>query len=74
MVNVWKFDEKFMATTDQNLFVEFDPESLKTKGKTNAAWDPNDPITKKGVSAIGVAHGHYDRWAKEHFGLKLTLQ
>ena len=73
MVNVWKFDNKWMATTDQNLFVEFDPITLKTTGAANAAWDPADPITKKGVMGIGVAHGRFDRWTKEHYWLEIDM-
>jgi beta,beta-carotene 9',10'-dioxygenase len=75
MVNIWKFDNKWMATTDQNLFVEFDPVTLKTAsgGVANGAWDPNDPITKKGVMGIGVAHGRFDRWTKEHFWLEIDM-
>ena len=74
MVNVWKFDNKFMATTDQNLFVEFDPDTLTTVDPTpNAGWQPDDPLTKKGVLGIGVAHGRYDRWSKEHYWLEIDM-
>ena len=73
MVNLWKFDNKFMATTDQNLFVGFDPVTLETTGGTNAGWDQGDPITKKGIMGIGVAHGRYDRWKKEHYWLEIDL-
>ena len=73
MVNLWKFDNKYMTTTDQNIFIEFDPVSLLTKGGVNDAWDPKDPITKKGAMGIGVAHGRYDRYTKEHFWLEIDL-
>ena len=74
MVNVWKFDNKFMATTDQNLFVEFDPDTLSTVDPTpNGGWQPDDPLTKKGVLGIGVAHGRYDRWSKEHYWLEIDM-
>merc|ERR1711871_242546 len=74
MVNIWKFDSKFMATTDQNLFVEFDPDTLTTVDPSpNGGWQPNDPLTKKGVLGIGVAHGRYDRWSKEHYWLEIDM-
>jgi beta,beta-carotene 9',10'-dioxygenase len=73
MVNVWKFDNKYMATTDQNLFIEFDPNTLATKGGINHAWDPEDPITKKGLLGIGTAHGRYDRFTKEHYWLEIDM-
>ena len=37
MVNIWKFDNKLMATTDQNLFIEFDRDTLATKGSVPLA-------------------------------------
>ena len=75
MVNVWKFDNKMMATTDQNMFVEFDPDTLETKGDVNDGWSSKstDPITKKGLMGIGVAHGRYDRLKKEHTWLEIDL-
>ena len=73
MVNVWKFDDKYMATTDQNIFVEFDPETLETLGDVNAAWDPDDEFSKKGGTALGVAHGRYDRHTKEHYWLEIDM-
>jgi len=73
MVNIWKFDDKMMATTDENLFIEFNNDTLETIGGVNTAWDPNDAITKKGEMGIGVAHGRYDRYTKEHFWLEIDL-
>ena len=73
MVNVWKFDSKFMATTDENIFFEFDPDTLETIGDVNGGWSPDDPITKKGEWGIGVAHGRYDRAKGQHFWVEIDL-
>ena len=70
MVNIWKFDNKYVATTDENLFLQFDPVTLETIGSANTAWS-NDEIEKIGLLGLGVAHGRYDRYAKEHFWLEL---
>ena len=39
----------------------------------NGGWQPDDPLTKKGVLGIGVAHGRYDRWSKEHYWLEIDM-
>ena len=62
--------QQVCATTDENLFLQFDPVTLETVGSANTAWS-NDEIEKIGLLGLGVAHGRYDRYAKEHFWLEL---
>ncbi len=69
LVNLWKFDNKYIATTDENLFTQFDPETLETIGSANEAWS-DDEIEKIGLLGLGVAHGRYDRFEKKHYWLE----
>jgi carotenoid cleavage dioxygenase-like enzyme len=75
MVNVWKFDDKFMTTTDQNLYIEFDPSTMSAMGDVNAAFDQkSDPITEKGVTALAAAHPRYDRYLRQHYNIEMDLK
>jgi carotenoid cleavage dioxygenase-like enzyme len=69
LVNLWKFDNKYIATTDENLFTQFDPVTLETIGGANEAWS-DDEIEKIGLLGLGVAHGRYDRYEKKHYWLE----
>ena len=44
MVNVWKFDDKFMTTTDQNLYIEFDPDAEE---RFTYPWAPDVDYNKR---------------------------
>ena len=75
MVNVWKFDDKYMATTDQNLYIEFDAATGDVLGDVNAAFDQtSDPITAKGVQALAAAHPRYDRFLRQHYNVEMDLK
>lgn len=75
MVNLWKFDNKYMTTTDQNLYIEFDPSTTTAMGDVNAAFDQDtDPITKKGDTALAAAHPRYDRYLRQHYNIEMDLK